>query len=104
MRHAFKYAALLCPMLCAGCGTLEYQGASPSFRTMNDGLRMDDYYVGANASFAVVDPGERAAPAAVVSRREPLDVWNPPVKDAATATATATAGDEATASINSDGK
>lgn len=100
MRHALTAAAaLLATLSLAGCGTLEYQGTSASFRTLKDDPRADDYYVGANANFAVVPAGERAAPPAVVYRRDPLDVWNTPVTDPGP-----TPADQATASITADGK
>jgi hypothetical protein len=86
MRHPVPSALLLCTTIAlAGCGTLEYQGTSPSFRSVNDGVRVDDFYVGADANFAVVPAGETAAPPAAVARRDPLDIWNTPVNAPAVA-------------------
>lgn len=68
--------------LAAGCGSLSYQSMTPSFRTMADDPRMSDYYVGADAHFALVDPtevGRSIRPAATVRDYEPMDVWNTPV-------------------------
>jgi hypothetical protein len=73
--------ALPLMLLCAGCG-LEYQGASPSLRTMQEDPAFGQYYVGANANFAVTPAGEGARPAPVVAgQRNPLDIWNTPVAD-----------------------
>jgi hypothetical protein len=53
------------------------------------------YYIGANANFAVVDRGEHAGPAPVTAGgRDPLDVWNPPVADVRPG------GEEASASLD----
>jgi hypothetical protein len=71
---------LLLALLCAGCGTLEFQGTSTSLRTLREDPGFGDLYVGADANFAVVPVGETARPAPVTTAdRDPYDIWNTPV-------------------------
>ena len=63
--------------LCGGCGSLQYQGWSPSFRTFRDGPDFEDVYIGADAQFVVVDRPASGTPGVASAR--PLDAWNTPV-------------------------
>ncbi len=62
---------------CGGCGSLQYQGWSPSFRWMTDDPGVRDVYVGADANFAIEDqPSVRAV---ALAEHRPVDGWNTPV-------------------------
>src|SRR3954468_13976170 len=78
MRRSLIIAPLA--LLGLGCGSLAFQGYSPSLRTTREDPGFNDYYVGANANFAVVGPNESPRPAAVTAAgRDPYDAWNTPV-------------------------
>ena len=62
---------------CGGCGSLQYQGVSPSFRFMRDDPGINDVYVGADANFVVEERPSSASPA--IAQARPLDPWNTPV-------------------------
>jgi len=62
---------------CGGCGSVEYQGWSPSFRWMRDDPGLRDVYYGADMNFAVAE----ATPyhSGTFAHAEPVDAWNTPV-------------------------
>jgi hypothetical protein len=67
-------------LLGLGCGSLAFQGYTPSVRATQEEPGFNEYYVGANANFAVLADRERPRPApAAGAARDPYDVWNTPV-------------------------
>jgi hypothetical protein len=60
---------------CGGCGSVQYQGWSPSFRWMRDDPGVEDVYVGADANFVIEDRTQRTT----VAQDRPLEAWNTPV-------------------------
>ena len=70
---------LVCCCCCGGggCGSIQYQGWSPSFRWMRDDPGVNDVYVGADANFVLHDSATAQRTAAAEDR--PLDAWNTPL-------------------------
>jgi hypothetical protein len=63
---------------CGGCGSVQYEGWSPSFRWMRDDPGVEDVYVGADANFVIEDRTTTAQRTSAAQNR-PLDAWNTPV-------------------------
>jgi hypothetical protein len=59
---------------CGGCGSVQYQGWSPSFRWTRDDPGLQDVYVGADANFVLED--RSSAPRPTIAQDRPLDAWN----------------------------
>jgi hypothetical protein len=62
---------------CGGCGSLEYQGWSPSFRWTRDDPELRDVYYGADLNFAVAEPSPYHS--GTFAHAEAADAWNTPV-------------------------
>ena len=74
MRWWFFAAVCCCG---GGCGSVQYQGWSPSFRFTRDDPGLRDVYVGADATFAVTEPAPYRSPHLAENRT--VDAWNTPV-------------------------
>jgi hypothetical protein len=63
----------------AGCAQteLEYQGVTPSFRTMSDTPSLNDYYVGGDLRFAITDRQPRDANGQPTTRELPAAKVDP---------------------------
>jgi hypothetical protein len=49
-------------LLIAGCESVQYRGISPNARTFSDDPQLDQYYVGLDFEFNVVDPSDTNPP------------------------------------------
>lgn len=43
-------------LLVSGCESIQYRGASPNVRSFSEDPRLNQYYIGVDFEFAVVDP------------------------------------------------
>lgn len=74
-----RWLVLMAAVLnCVGCGSLEYQGLSPSFRWMRDDPDLRDVYYGADMNFVVVEPTPYHS-STFSSQATASDAWNTPV-------------------------
>jgi len=83
MRHAqiAGWFVLGLALMLGGCVKLQYRSITPSMRSFSDDPWVDDMYFGADAEFAVLDRRQERylASAALPSRHDTLDAWNPPI-------------------------
>jgi len=78
MEETMRWLLLMAAVFgCGGCGSLEYQGLSPSFRWMRDDPGLRDVYYGADMNFVVVEPAPYHS--ATFARAEAADAWNTPL-------------------------
>jgi hypothetical protein len=79
MEETMRWLVLMAAVCgCGGCGSLQYQGWSPSFRWMRDDPGLQDVYYGADLNFAVTEPTPYHS-GNFASQASATDSWNTPV-------------------------
>jgi hypothetical protein len=80
MEETMRWLVLMAAVCgCGGCGSLQYQGWSPSFRWAREEPDLQDVYYGAEMKFTVAEPAPYHSGNFSSAQARASDAWNTPV-------------------------